>query len=154
MMSYIAHKLSQGKITREPSQTCFDGKGHRAKVTGQRSQGKGHRAKATGQKSQGEGHRAKVTGQRSQGEAITRLLTGGSQTGEVEGGAEGGAIPDLVEVLGVGGQVGEHHSVQHRRGVVQGGGAAIAWDRQVVDLVVDLQCMSATQLELEPKNWQ
>jgi len=49
----------------------------------------------------------------------------------------------LVEVLGAGCQVVEHHSVQHRGGVVEGSGSTVAWDCQVVDLVVDLQCMSA-----------
>ncbi len=49
----------------------------------------------------------------------------------------------MVEVLCAGGQVVEHHSVQHRGGVVEGSGTTVAWDCQVVILVVDLQCMSA-----------
>lgn len=43
--------------------------------------------------------------------------------GKVEDRAEVGAIAGLVEVLSVGGEACEAHIVQHRRGVVEGGGS-------------------------------
>lgn len=66
-------------------------------------------------------------------------LTWSSQAGEVVGATVGGAISNLVVVAGVWGKARQHHCVQQGRGVVQGGGSAIASHCGVVNLVVCLQ---------------